>query len=198
VTAQLKAHAESQGTTVAGEAAVRTVEGGVVAGIYIRELNLEPRTAWARPEQERIASQKCVEAFFVDLRHIAASQEVVLLLDSYERRAPGLAEWIVNGFIRPLLLQPSDEPRAERLLVVLAGREEKLPPFPQMLSDRFDRLVSSRKLDGWEERDVREFLELHDLSVGEQDFEVVYRKVREGSSIRDALRLAEVLTVMAS
>jgi hypothetical protein len=172
---------------------VGLVQGGVVAGVYIKELNLEPRTAWARPEQERMASQKCLEAFLLDLRRVAASQTVVLLIDSYDRRQPGLQEWIVNGLIRPLLLRPSGLPRAERLLVVLAGREDKLPPFRQMLQSDFDRLVASRKLLRWEKDHVRQFLGVHRLPVNDEDFEFVYNKVQQGSSIRDALKLAAFL-----
>jgi hypothetical protein len=172
---------------------VGSVEGGVVAGVYIKELKLEPRGAWARPQQERMASQKCLEAFLLDLRRAAASQPVVLLIDSYERRQPGLREWIVNGLIRPLLLRPSIAPRAERLLVVLAGHEDELPPFRQMLQSDFDRLVASRKLLRWEKDHVREFLKVHRLSVSNSDFEFVYSKVQEGYSIRDARGLAEFL-----
>jgi len=175
------------------ETTVGSVEGGVVAGFYIKELKLEPRVAWARHEQERMASQKCLEAFLLDLRRVAASQPVVLLIDSYERRQRGLQEWIVNGFIRPLLLMPTSPPRAERLLVVLAGHEDKLPPFRQMLRSDFDRLVASRNLLGWEKDHVREFLDVHGLPVSDGDFEIVYSKVQQGFSIRGALALAEVL-----
>ena len=140
-----------------------------------------------------MASQKCLEAFLLDLRHAAARQPVVLLIDSYERRQRGLQEWIVNGLIRPLLLMPTSPPRAERLLVVLAGHEDKLPPFQMMLQSDFDRLVASRKLLDWEKAHVREFLNVHSLSVSNSDFEFVYSKVQEGYSIRDARGLAEYL-----
>jgi hypothetical protein len=173
---------------------VGSVEGGVVAGVYIEELKLERRGAWARPEQERMSSQKCLEAFLLDLRHAAASQPVVLLIDSYERRQRGLQEWIVDGLIRPLLLRPTNQPRAEQLLVVLAGHEDRLPPFRQMLRSDFDRLVASRKLFGWKKDHVREFLDVHGLPVSESDLEFVHTKVdQEGFSIRDALQLAEFL-----
>ncbi len=190
---RLEGYAAAQGPLARGEVTAGSVEGGLVAGVYIKELKLEPRNGWARPEQERMASQKCVEAFLLDLRRLAVNQKIVLLLDSYERRQPGLQEWVVNGFIRPLLLMPGSLPRAERLLIVLAGHEDKLPPFQQMLQSDFDRLVASRKLLGWEENHVREFLDVHSLSVSETDFEFVYSKIQQGSSIRDALRLAEVL-----
>ncbi len=182
-----------EGYAAQAEVKVGSVEGGLVAGVYISELKLEPRDAWASPEQERMASQKCLEAFLLDLRHTAASRPVVLLIDSYERRQRGLQEWIVTGLIRSLLLMPTSQPRAERLLVVLAGHEDKLPPFRQMLRSDFDRLVASRKLLGWKKDHVREFLDVHQLSVSDSDFEFVHSKVQEGYSIRDALGLAEYL-----
>jgi hypothetical protein len=175
------------------EMKVESVEGGTVAGVYINELKLEPRGAWPRPEQERMASQKCLEAFLLDLADAAASQPIVLLIDSYERRQPGLHEWIVNGLIRPLLLMSASPQHAERLLVVLAGHEDKLPPFRQMLQSDFNRLIASRKLLDWEKNHVREFLDVHGLSVSDRDFEFVYSKIQEGYSIRDALGLAEYL-----
>jgi hypothetical protein len=190
---RLERYAVAQGATARGQATVESVEGGVVAGVYIKELNLKSRDAWARPEQERMASQKCLEAFLLDLRHLAATQKIVLLIDSYERRQPGLQEWVLNGLIRPLLLMPGSLPRAEQLLIVLAGHEDKLPPFRTMLKSDFDRLVASRKLLGWEEKHVREFLAVHGLSVSDSDFDFVYSKVQQGSSIRDALKLAEFL-----
>jgi hypothetical protein len=187
-----------EGYAAQAQMTVGSVQGGVVAGVYIKELNVQPRTAWPRPEQERMASQKCLEAFLLDIRQIAASQPVVLLIDSYERRQPGLRQWIVNGLIRPLLLRPGGQPRADRLVVVLAGHEDQLPPFRQMLQADFDRLVASRKLLGWEKDHVRQFLDVHRLPVNDSDFEIVYSKVQQGSSIRDALRLAALLRQIAS
>jgi hypothetical protein len=186
-----------EGYAAQAQMTVGSVRGGVVAGVYIKELKLERRDAWPRPEQERMASQKCLEAFLLDLRLVAASQPIVLLLDSYERRQPGLQEWIVTGLIRPLLLRPSGPPRAERLVVVLAGHEDKLPPFRQMLQSDFDRLVASRKLLDWEKDHVRQFLAVHRLPVSDLDLEIVYSKVQQGSSIRDALKLAALLREIA-
>ena len=194
---RLQTYAAAQGTSLRGETTAESVQGGVVAGVYIKELKLEPRIAWARPELERMASQKCLEAFLLDLQSLAATQPIVLLIDSYERRQPGLQEWVINGLIRPLLLRPGGLPRAEKLLVVLAGHEDELPPFQQLLRADFDRLVASRKLLGWEEEHVREFLDVHGLSVGDTDFDIVYSKIQQGNSIGAALQLAEVLRTLA-
>jgi hypothetical protein len=66
-----------------------------------------------------------------------------------------------------------------------------------MLQSHFDRLVASRKLLHWERDHVREFLDVHGLTVGDSDFEFVYSKVQQGSSIRESLKLAEFLRTLA-
>ncbi len=187
----LDEHFRAQGISLRGEASATSVSGGSVAGVYIKELRLEPQKAWARPEQERRSSQGCVEAFFHDLRRACATRSVVILIDSYEQRHPGLGQWILETFIRPMCLQQT---RPQRLLVVLAGCESELPPFQQMLRADFDRLVASRRLLDWKEQHVRDFLSVHKYShLGEDDFQFVFAKVRNGWSIRDALSLAEIL-----
>ena len=187
----LNEHFRAQGISLRGEASATSVSGGSVAGVYIKELRLEPQKAWARRDLERISSQRCVEAFFHDLRRACATRSVVILIDSYERRHPGLQEWLLESFIRPMCL---GQTRPQRLLVVLAGCESELPPFQQMLHADFDRLVASRRLLGWTEQHVRDFLGVHKYGhLGEGDFQIVFGKVREGWSIRAALSLAEVL-----
>jgi hypothetical protein len=187
----LEAQFRAQGMSLHGEASATSVDGGTVAGLYIKELRLEPQRSWARPEQERRSSQGCVEAFFRDLRRACSTRDVVLLVDSYDRRQDGLRDWVLNSFIRPMCLESK---RPERLLVVLAGEEQKLPQFQQMLGANFDGLVASRKLLNWTEQHVRDFLRVHKYSqLSEVDFAFVYDKINHGWSIRDALQLAEIL-----
>jgi len=174
------------------EMKVESVQGGVVAGTYIANMNVAQRDKWARPDQERLASQKCVEAFLLDLRDATATRSVVLLIDTYNKNKRGLHEWILDEFIRPLLLLQTGVPRAEKLLVVLAGQEAELPPFQQMLGERYDRLVASRRLLGWEKEHVRQFLEVHDLEVSDRQFEYLYSQVQDGGSIKEALEVAEL------
>jgi len=175
---------------------VDKVEGGAVTGVHIETLNLQPPTTWPNREQERLANQKCIEAFLLDLRHAAARHPVVLLIDSYERAQPGLDDWIVDEFIQPLLLAQEGSPRAERLLVVLAGHEDKLPPFQQMLAEKFERLVASLELLGWTKDHVRDLLKAHNLHVSDDNFKIVYGKVQKGVSIKGALALAQLLMTL--
>lgn len=187
----LDEHFRARGISLRGEASATSVSGGSVAGVYIKELRLEPQKAWARREQERRSSQGCVEAFFHDLRRACATRSVVILIDSYERRHPGLRQWMLENFIRPMCLEQA---RPQRLLLVLAGRESELPPFQQMLRADFDNLLASCRLLDWTEKHVRDFLSVHKYShLGEDDFQIVFDKIKRGWSIRDALRLAEVL-----
>jgi hypothetical protein len=192
----LNEHAARQGLRMYGSVDAEQVNGGVVAGVYVRELRLEPQRSWAHPEQERTASQRCVEAFKEDLRQISQERPVVLLLDSYESRHPGLRDWLMDSFIGPLSLWPG---RPDKLVVVLATLENSGPPFRQMLRADADRLIRSRKFLAWEDDHIRDFLTLHGYGgLSDEDVQIVQSKIRRGCSLAQALRLAQTLTLIAS
>ena len=196
VRSYLDEHAARAGLSVYGKVDAEQINGGVVAGLYVEELHLEPQRSWANPEQERMAGQRCVEAFKADLRQISQERTVVLMLDSYESRHPGLGDRLIDSFIGPLTLRPG---RPEKLVMVLATREGSGPPFRQMLRDETDRLVRPRKFPVWEEDDhIVGFLRLHGFgSLSEEDVRIVKGKIARGCSLVEALRLAETLAWMA-
>jgi hypothetical protein len=174
------------GTNIEGGAHAQSVNGGVQAGIYIRDLHLEPQKNWASPKQEIVAVQKCVEGFLADLRRHAHESSLAILIDSYERRQPNLHSWLLDDFVRPLTLGP-DRPR--RLLVVLAGDEGALPPF----EPAYQKLIRSRPLERWTSEHVRAFLTVHGYGgLQERWLKNVCESVQNGMSIGGALELAYV------
>lgn len=197
VRSYLNEQAASRGLSVYGKVEAEQINGGVVAAVYIKELHLRRQRSWDHPEQERMASQRCVEGFKEDLRQIARERTVVLLLDSFESRHPGLGDRLIDSFIAPLTLRPS---RPERLVMVLATREGSGPPFRQMLRDETDRLVRPRKFPVWEEDDhIIEFLDLHGFgSLSQEDVRFIKGKIARGCSLVQALQLAKTLALIAS
>ena len=195
----LERHAAPGSIDIEGRADVAQVSGGVVAGAYIRELHVGPRDAWATPQQERVAAQRCVEGFLKDLRRYGAKDTAVILLDSFERRHPAVRDWLVEQFIRPLSLS---EDRPGRLLLVVASGND---PLPDALRDRlgadFARLVRSRPLDGWTREHLRDFLDVHGFAgLGDRELDyLTYRvQVTKDLTIGAALDLAQAFARTAS
>jgi hypothetical protein len=186
------------GTVIEGSVDLRdaNLEGGVAAGIYIKNLKLEPQRDWTSPDQERMAQQRCIEAFLEDLRTECTDTTIVVLVDSYEQRSPALRDWILKDFIKPCCF---DDGRPNRLVVAIAGRDSDMPGFEQILQDRYVELVRSRSQLGWEQEHVRAFLEVHGYErLAEEDIDFVATKVAKGWSISDALLLADTLAARSA
>ncbi|HEX3865464.1 MAG TPA: hypothetical protein VHV78_01890 [Gemmatimonadaceae bacterium] len=181
-------------SSVAGAVDARqtTVTGGVVAGAYVFAPNATAVTIERRewtPQIEERARERTIDAFCRELRAICTTQLVVLILDSVDERANGtLREWTQRRIVRELCFD--DETHAEKLLLVVAGRQR--PPFA---TARYQaRFKSIDALGLWQEEHLRAFLALngiHDLS--QEDFEFVYNKLKQGLGLSRALQLASLI-----
>lgn len=168
------------------------IDGGKAAGVYIENFNLKPSNQWQSQEQERLARDRCVEAFFHDLRIICKERPVIVLLDHYEHANEALREWLYQELL--LMCCRSDENRPERFMLVVAGLDTALPNLQSLLGSEYSRLVRSKQFLGWEEKHVREFLKVNGFEdLSEDDIGIVCEKVAQGYSVRRALRLAEAL-----
>jgi hypothetical protein len=121
-----------------------------------------PRSATAQKltqEQQIIAQEVCIRAFFDDLSTICAEDPIVLMLDAYERCDDTLKEWIEKLFLERLFF--SLERQAHRLILVVSGRE--LPHFERRWSiEDCDALVRSvEELGKWKRSDVADCLRVH-------------------------------------
>ena len=69
-------------------------------------IHLTPTSDWASPDQEIIARQKCIEAFFRDVKEVHHERSLVVLLDSYEdpRKLGDLYDWIQDNVLDPYAL----------------------------------------------------------------------------------------------
>ena len=70
---------------------------------------------------EHRARTACVNAFFEDLREIAAENPFVLILDAFEQCREPLRSWIRDSLLRARII--ATETRCFGLIVVVAGRQ---------------------------------------------------------------------------
>ena len=179
------------GTIDARNAAISGSGHEFVGAKYVAEMVVVNSSAginpWS-PEQEDLAREECIKGFFVDLK---ANEEMIVLLDSYERCSFELQGWILEEFLETLCFNGASRPSS--LIVVLAGRE--LPAFEAILDQpRYQQFVRSSALSEWEEDHVKEFLKVHGYEdLSEEDVEYVWTKVQKGVSIAAALNLAAAI-----
>jgi hypothetical protein len=149
-----------------------------------------PNRDWSSADEQKLAQQACVDAFFLDLKIVCAGRPVVLLMDAWERCNSELQKWIMRELLKPHCFDLDGRP--ERLVFVIAGRE--VPNFKAMLgADRYEFLVRSlSSLGEWDERHVKEFLEVHGYKeIEDGDVKYVCEKLKSGWSLQKALKMVE-------
>lgn len=121
-------------------------------------------------DQDRIAQEEVIRAFFDDLQEYCFEHPVVIILDSYERCRDALRTWIEEYFLEQYFFtQP-----ASRLILVLAGQEN--PKFHSRWSrEDCDSVVRSvNKLGVWTKEHVEECLEAHGFNYMSEHIDVIY------------------------
>jgi hypothetical protein len=173
-----------------------TFSGGSVQAVSQQynvsgDLNVNP-LAWTA-EQEALARQECISAFFKEIKENADQNPLVVLLDSYDDRCnEDLQTWIRDNFVYPLCFDVQNRP--QQLLLVLAGR--KLPGFKDLLQrPNYSHLIRSRaSLGSWTDDHARAFLQLHGYGdLIPEHVNIVLKVVSEGVPIGNALALADGL-----
>jgi len=178
--------------TGTGIASASSVSGGVLAGrigtvIQTPSATIAPATSatWTL-DMDRRARERCVEAFFEDLRAICADQTVVVILDTFDNARLELQQWIVKVLLRHHIV---DERFAcDRLLVVLAGRE--LPNLNPALGRR---LQSIGVLSSWDKEHIRSFLQKQGVDPSDVAIDFVQELLADGKNLLSALSVAREL-----
>lgn len=139
-------------------------------------------------EQERWAREKCVEAFFEDLRAVCAVQTIVILLDTWERCNLGLRDWLLDVFLGIHCLNPDLALRPPRLSIVIAGqpygagrpyglRENELEHLFRS-PEEFKAMVKGRpSLSEWGRDHIRQFVMQN--NGGEEPSELVVDLIQD-------------------
>ena len=190
---------------VASASASAVHEGGINAGIYAEQAQFLPRQFEEfTDEQEQRARQRCVEAFFDDLRTICAMQPMALVFDGWEGCNLSLREWIRDEMLGNHVLHPDPNLRPERLAVVIAGRPHQPPDTSHGLrADEFRALFDSeeehsatvlsiKSLSDWESEHVSEFMVLNGCpQPTEAQVNLIQEQLRKGVSLEKILSLID-------
>jgi hypothetical protein len=159
-----------------------TISGGKNAGTYIENLYLQPG------ELDAASRRKSVTAFFDDLRQFCKASPLAMLLDSFEKRQPGLNDWIPDEFLRLLAF---DANCPEKLVIGIAGKG--LPDFAAVQDAKLRARISSRKALTWRAEHVPLILVVNGYDKFDEE-EIQYltaKLVGKGMSIRETLMFAD-------
>lgn len=154
--------------------------------VHIRGINVERaeqvsisgEMTTLTPEQDSVAQEASVSAFFTDLERYCANHTAVIMLDAYDRCARQLQRWILEDFLEQVCF--SLEQRPARLVIVIAGRE--LPIFEHHWSpeDCGSIVRSVKQMSTWERKHVEECLRVHGFNYTAEMIDRFYWFVQEG------------------
>ncbi|HEX8072638.1 MAG TPA: toll/interleukin-1 receptor domain-containing protein [Pyrinomonadaceae bacterium] len=148
-------------------------------GARLEIANVVNTTAGLSPEQDRIAQEEVIRAFFDDLRQHCAGQPAVLILDSYERCKPRLKSWIEESLLEQFFLtQP-----ASKLILLLAGQENPKFHLRWSREDCAAVVRSVNKLGTWTKEHVEECLRAHGVNYEARDIETLYGVIQMNTPV---------------
>jgi hypothetical protein len=154
--------------------------------VHIRGINVERaervsisgKTTKLTAEQDSVAREASVSAFFADLERYCTNHTAVIMLDAYERCNGQLQRWIVDHFLEQVCFTLDQRPA--QLVVVIAGRELPIFEYHWSQEDCQSIVRSVNQLSMWERKHVEECLRVHDFNYTEEIVDSFYRFVQEG------------------
>ena len=158
-------------------------------------------------EQQTFAQNKCLEAFFEDLRVICATQPIVLLFDAWERCYLELREWITDELLRNHCFNRDKNLRPANLAIVLASRPHGKEQRHGLREGEFIRLfadeqeyaaivLSRTSLSDWDSEHVRDFLDQNEITnVDDDDINYIRDSLKKGKTLLQILSAMEALTM---
>ena len=194
---------------------VRTgnVLGGSVTGVnnnnYIQHADILPATSSAEftADQDLLARECCIAAFFEDIRTICSSQPLVLLLDGWEHCGPLLQDWIRETLLQNYVFHPDPAGRPDRLTIVIAGRP--YDPATQRYGLREDEfgdifptheelemsVQTIKQLSKWDTPHIQEFMKINGRpEPTELDVAFLREKLEQGMSLEKAATFVQLVT----
>lgn len=182
--------------------------GAVAAGIYYN-VNADsvsiPITEFSA-EQEQSAQQKCIEAFFEDLRALCATRPIVLLFDTWERCNLEIRKWIIEELLENHCFNSKKSLRPAKFAIVLASRPyHPVKERSGLRDDEFTRLftdeqecaatiLSKKSLSTWEPEHVKEFLKQNSYpNASDDEIDFICNKLKAGLSFERALTIIKNL-----
>lgn len=130
------------------------------------------------PEQDAVAQDVIIRAFYADLRRHCTQGLIVFLIDAYEKCNPGIHHWLYHDLLEQLYFHPGRHP--ESLILVIAGRD--IPPFDMHwpIEECNQVVCTVQKLSRWERRHIEECLRVHGFTYEISDLDSFQRLVEIG------------------
>jgi hypothetical protein len=144
-------------------------------------------------EQDIVAQEASVTAFFTDLDRYCKDHTAVIMLDAYDRCDKQLKQWILEHFLEQVCF--TLEQRPAHLVVVIAGRE--IPNFEHRWSseDCHSIVRSVNQMSMWERKHVEECLRVHGFHYTEEIVDRFYWFVQQGVPPSQVVQLVQSMLV---
>lgn len=169
--------------------------------IHIRGINVERaeqvtirgESIRLTDEQETVAQEASITAFFTDLARYCGDHPAVIMLDAYERCTIALQHWIRDHFLEQVCFNRKERP--QQLIVVLAGRE--LPAFDHHWSDEecqtILRLVPQMSI--WERHHLEQCLQMHGFADTGETIDRLYWFVQRGVPPSQVVQIVQAMVL---
>ena len=146
----------------------------------VEKLTLTATHTSLSPEQQSIAEDVSIKAFFDDLKDNCHQTLIVIMLDAYEKCPDQLQEWLRDCFLQRHFFD--HESRPEKLILIIAGR--KVPPFEQYWSsqDVQATVQSVMQLRTWKKAHIEECLRVYGFEHLLPEIDFFYRMIELGVS----------------
>jgi hypothetical protein len=135
------------------------------------------------PEAAARWLEEALPAFVADVQLAAQERRIVILVDDYERAPQDLSAWFSNLFVPRLLAG------GRSLGIVVAG--QVIPPFPPIIGTVH---VEISGLSSWRREDIRAFLSMNGLEVGDDDLAFFERRLQAGGGLAELNTLVELIS----
>jgi len=169
-----------------------------VTGVRIDTQYVTINSTELRPEHERDAQERSIDAFFNDLRVICTTRPVVVMIDTYEKcrllshsddNWQKLEAWLLRRLIKLLF---DFEKRPSRLLLIIAGRE--VPNSDDILvnSTRYAEVVKIiDEMSLWQREHVIEYLNLIGFRYEPKHVDMFCNMIELGVSLLELMRFID-------
>lgn len=171
-----------------------------VSGVRIETQYVSISSVELRPEHERDAQERSIEAFFDDLRVICNTRPVILMIDTYEkcRQLSELDEnwqkleaWLLRRLVKLFF---DFEKRPNKLLLILAGRE--VPDRNDLVipSARYSEVVKTiDEMSQWDRDHVIEYLDLIGFQYQSHHVDIFYSMIHQlGFPLLEVIRAIDL------
>lgn len=152
-----------------------------------------------RPEHERDAQEKSIEAFFDDLRFICSTRPIILMIDTYEKcrllsevddNWQKLETWLLRRLVKLLF---DLQKRPNKLLLVLAGREVPDSNDVMVPSARYSEVVKTiDEMSQWDREHVIEYLDFIGFEYESRHVDTFYSMIEFEVPLLDVFRAIDL------